>query len=127
MKPTKSKGHDEINMSFIKDIGSCVAELISILINKSLETGHVPTDLKIAKIIPVYKAKEHNLFTNYRPISLLPILSKILEKVMHSRVYSCLKKNNILYKHQYGFQKGCSTIDAVTQFVHDTPLALDNN
>ncbi len=64
MKPKKSKGHDEINTSFIKDISTSVAEPISILINKSLETGYVPTSLKIAKVIPIYKAKEHNLYTN---------------------------------------------------------------
>ncbi len=45
---------------------------------------------------------------------------------MHIRVYSFLKKNNILYKHQYGFQKDNSTVDAVTQFIHDTLLAIDN-
>ncbi len=76
--------------------------------------------MKIAKVISIYKSKEHALLTNYRPISLLPVLSKILEKVMHKRLYSFLKKNNVLYKHQYGFRKKRSTIDAVSKFVKET-------
>ena len=64
---------------------------ISLLINKSLSTGIVPNSMKLAKVIPIYKSKDSKLFSNYRPISLLPTLSKLLEKVVHRRVYQFLK------------------------------------
>ncbi len=81
---------------------------------------------KNSKILPLHKGKEKNLLTNYRPVSLLPSVSKILEKVVHTRVYTFLNNNNLLYKNQYGFRKRHSTIDAVTEFVKDTLLAYDN-
>ena len=64
-----------------------IALPMSIIINKSLETGIVPTHMQIAKIIPIYKSKEKTDMGNYRPISLLPSTSKILEKVVHRRLY----------------------------------------
>ncbi len=69
--------------------------------------------------MPLYKIKEHDKITNYRPISILPSISKVMEKVIHKRVDSFLNDNDILYRHQYGFRKGHSTADAVTQFVTD--------
>ncbi len=101
--------------------------LVSTLINRSIKTGYVLEVLKIAKILPLYKSKEHDKMTNYRPISILPSISKVMEKVIHKRVYSFLNDNDILYRHQYGFRKGHSTADAVTQFVKDTLLAYDKN
>ncbi len=72
--------------------------LLCILINLSLQNGLVPDILKIAKILPLHKGKENNLLTNYRPVSLLPTVSRILEKVVHTRVYAFLNNNNLLYK-----------------------------
>ncbi len=83
--------------------------------------------MKIAKVIPLYKNKEKNLMTNFRPISLLSALSKLLEKVIHKRLYGFLQSNDRLYKHHYGFRKKHSTTDTVTQFINDTLLAYDNN
>ena len=74
---------------------------------------------KIAKLIPVHKAKAKNDFFNNRLI-LLPPLSKILEKIMHKRTSFYFETNEILYKNQYGF----STIDAITKFVTDTVMAV---
>ena len=73
-----------------------------------MTTGKVPTKMKYAKVIPVYKSKDK------RPISLLPNLSKILEKVMHKRVYELLQRYDILHDSQYGFRPQHSTINAVS-------------
>ena len=59
--------------------------------------------MKIAEIIPLYKGKEHDEVINYRPISLLMTISKLLEKIIYIRVYSFLEEHNILYDSQYGF------------------------
>ena len=115
-----------ISSVLLKEINNQVCVPISTLINKSLELGIVPDVMKIAKVIPIYKAKEHDLLSNYRPISLLPTISKILERVMHKRVYNFLNTNNIFYPSQYGFRKNHSTFDAITEFYRDALLAFEN-
>ena len=87
------------------------------LINKSIESGIVPDKLKLAKIVPIFKAKEQHLISNYRPISLLPVFSKILERVVNKNLFSFLTINKILFPNQYGFRKGHSTVTAVTELI----------
>ncbi len=65
----------------LKELKEQIAQPLSILINKSLETGHIPQDLKIAKVIPVYKSKDSNLVQNYRPISILTAICKVFERI----------------------------------------------
>jgi hypothetical protein len=65
----------------------------------------VPDKLKIAKVIPLFKKGDRCLLENYRPISLLSIFNKLLEKVVYKRVYNFLNKNEVLYKYQFGFRK----------------------
>ena len=99
---------------------------LSNVINKSISQGIVPTCMKKAKIIPIYKAKDEQQFTNYRPISLLPTISKVLEKVMHKRLYNFLNSENILFKSQYGFRKKHSTNHAISELVMKILDAFDN-
>ena len=82
--------------------------------NTSIESGHVPDNMKLEKLIPIYKSKDKQMLNNYRPISLLPIFSKILEKVIYHMLFNFLKTNNALFSSQYGFRKNHSTINAVT-------------
>ena len=125
LKSKKSSGHDNLSSSFLKDLANEICIPISTLVNKSLELGIVPETMKLAKVIPIYKAKEHDSFSNYRPISLLPTVSKILERVVHKRVYNFLNANNIFYPSQYGFRKNRSTINAITEFASDTLLSFE--
>jgi len=120
LKNKSSSGHDKLTSSFIKQIKNEIAKPIEILVNKSLESGVVPDLLKLAKVIPIYKSKNKQLLNNYRPISLLPIISKILEKIMHKRLSGFLSSQGILYPSQYGFRNKHSTIHAVNEFVNDT-------
>ncbi len=118
LKPKKSSGYDNISAHLLKNFTNELALPISIIVNSSLCSGIVPDCMKLAKIVPVYKQKgDAQLFTNYRPISLLPVLSKILEKVVHKRLYDYLIKNKILNKSQYGFRNQHSTTDAITELV----------
>ena len=77
----------------------------------------VPDMAKLAKIIPIDKEKDKKKISNYRPISLLPVISKILEKVVHKNLYTFLEKNKVLYQSQYGFRKNRSTVNAITELV----------
>ena len=81
---------------------------------------------KLANIIPIYKAKDKKDISNYRPISLLPVVSKILEKVVHKNVYTFLEKNNVVYASQYGFRKNRSTVNAITELVCHITNAIEN-
>ena len=73
--------------------------------------------MKLTDMIPLYKSKEKNLVNNFRPISLLITLSKILEKLMHKRVYAYLEENNLIYNSQYGFRPRHSCENAVSELI----------
>ena len=95
------------------------------IFNKSFLTGIVPSKLKIAKVIPLYKTKDPALFSNYRPISLLPFFSKILERLMHNRLYNFLTEHNILAMNQFGFRKNYSTFLALMDLVDNISKNID--
>ena len=81
--------------------------------------------MKTAKVIPIYKSKARDDFSNYRPISILPTVSKILEKIVHKRLYDFMHKCNIFYPNQYGFRRKHSTLHAVTKLVTDIVQSKD--
>ena len=87
------------------------------IINMSLSSGIVPTKWKIAKVIPLYKSGPKSDIGNYRPISILPVLSKVLESLVHQKLISYLEENRLLYDHQFGFRAKRSTELAVTLLV----------
>ena len=122
----KSTGCDRISSRFLKTIRGEIAYPLSVVINNSLCTGTVPDSMKIAKVIPVYKAKDRQSMSNYRPISLLSVFSKVLEKAVYIKLSKYLESNNILFNSQYGFRKHHSTIDGVAEFIQDTVHAYDN-
>ena len=75
--------------------------------------------LKIAKVTPLYKSGDAENVTNYRPISVLSVFSRILERMMYNRIYKLLKSNNLLFNKQFGFQLNNSTEHAILQLVND--------
>ena len=82
IKSKSSSGNDNISSKLLKSIKGEIAYPLSVAINSSLSSGVVPNCMKIAKVIPLYKAKDQQIISNYRPISLLPVLSKVLEKTI---------------------------------------------
>ena len=124
LKPKTSCGHDGLNCKLIKQL---IAIPIYIIINKSLSSGTIPTSMKTAKVIPLFKSKDKTSLGNYRPISLLPAFSKILEKCVYHRLYSFCTSYDILNPNQYGFRSGHSTIHAVTKLTADILASFDNN
>ncbi len=126
LKPKKSSGHDGISSLLLKSLKDSICYPISLIINKSIETGIVPKNMKTAKVIPIYKSKEKTDIGNYRPISLLPSTSKILEKIVHYRLYNFLTTKGGLYNDQYGFRPGHSTTDAISKFTAHVSSCLEN-
>ena len=127
LKSKKSVGHDGISTKLLKNLSGAISLPLAIVMNKSLSEGIVPTDMKIAKVVPIYKSKDHQSFTNYRPISLLPATSKVMEKIVHKRLYGFLNINHILYNSQYGFRPKHSTSNAVSEFAYEILSAFDKN
>ena len=97
------------------------------MLKLSLNNGVVPSQFKIAKVIPIFKAGEKNSMDNYRPISLLSVFSKIMEKIVASRLLSFLDTNGILSKWQFGFRSGHSTAHPMVHFLNNICDSLNNN
>ena len=83
LKRHKSTGVDTLPPGMLKDVASVIAPALANIINLSLRTGQVPNEWKIAQVLPLHKGGNKDDFNNYRPISILPVLSKILEKAAH--------------------------------------------
>ncbi len=126
MKNKKSCGVDEINAIFLKKTKEALLDPLCTLMNISLAEGLFPNTLKKAKVIPIYKNKNLEVYSNYRPISLLPSISKILEKIIHKRLYNFLNLQNILHENQYGFRPKYSTTHAITHLSPELLNSLDN-
>ena len=109
LNPAKSAGIDSLTGKFLKEGAPVLASPITDLVNLSISLSLFPDDCKIAKLKPLYKKEAKTKPKNYRPISLLPLLSKITERIIHNQTQEFLDKNNILYKYQSGFRKHHST------------------
>ena len=121
----KSAGPDDIPNSLLKRIvGVIVCPLVHIF-NLSLNTGRVPDKLKIAKVIPLFKKGDKQQVNNYRPISLLTALSKVLEKIVYTRTSEFLKKHNIFSNSQFGFRKKHSTTHAILSLLKKVSSSID--
>ena len=118
----KSSDAYDIPIKMVKAIKNEIVGPLTILINESFSTGYCPKILKFAKVIPIFKANSPLEVTNYRPISLLPIFNKVIEKLMYTRLNNFLEKNKVIFKHQFGFQKNKSTtlaiLDVTTKLIN---------
>ena len=96
----KAHGHNEISVSMIKICDEALVKPLSLIYKNCIDTGVFPDIWKKSNIAPVYKSGEKQIIDNYRPISLLPICGKILEKILFNAIYEFLEENNLLCEHQ---------------------------
>lgn len=126
LKNTNSVGMDEIPTKIIKTYAHSLLQPLVYIINQSFSSGIFPDDLKVAKVIPLHKTGDINNINNYRPISILTIISKIFEKLMKQRLVHYLEKHKLLNSFQHGFTKGKSTESAIAEFTQHIHEALDS-
>ena len=88
----------------LQAIVSEICNLLTLLVNQSLSKGIFPTTMKLTEVVPLFKSKSRDMETNYRPISLLTTMSKVLEKVVYVRVYRFLTRTEQISENQYGFR-----------------------
>lgn len=120
-------GWDNIPARVIKN--SCIALIPAIthICNLSIDSGTFPEAFKKAVVHPIYKSGGRDRVSNYRPISVLSSLSKILERILNNCLIGFLEKHKVIANNQYGFRSGISTEDAVTDFSNSLVGKLDNN
>ena len=128
LKAKQSAGLDGISNEFLKRIINSIKAPLCFVINKSLNLGIFPSSMKIAKVRALFKnTGECSNPDNYRPISLLSVLSKVVERIVYVRLVSHMELNEIIYPRQFGFRQGHSTNDAFTLLVGETLNALNDN
>lgn len=115
----KSVGIDDITPRIYKLLIKIRPELIINIINQSFHSGIFPDQLKTAIVIPIFKAGDVNSLSNYRPISILPIFSKIIETIMKNKLIKFLESTNFFANNQFGFRKGFGTENALIEFTNN--------
>ncbi|CAB4007289.1 Hypothetical predicted protein [Paramuricea clavata] len=123
LSKSKAMGPDGISARLLKECSEVLAPSLTALFNKSIAIGKVPADWKYANIVPVPKNNKTHTVSNYRPISLLSLVSKALEHVVHNRVLYIVKP--LLHDQQHGFRSGKSCITRFLDVVYNIGKALD--
>ena len=115
---SKSSGMDDVSSFIVKEAFLILISKVTYMFNLSIQSSTFPKMWKLASVIPIPKAGNLTNVKNYRPISLLPLPGKILEKLIHCQLSNYLETESLLSEDQYGFRKGRSTIHSVAQLVN---------
>ena len=114
-----------ISCRLLKEAGPIIATSLTCIINKTIDTGLFPSQWKMAKVFPLYKKDDRTDAQNYRPISVLPAISKICERVVYDQLYGYLNSNGLLTKNQSGFRSLHSTVTALLHLTNNWYLNID--
>lgn len=120
-----SPGWDGLHSKVVKSTYQAYLKPLAHVLNLSIIQGFFPSQMKIARVIPLFKSGDHMNLNNYRPVSILPLFSKILEKLMYDRLLSFICKHNLLYKFQFGFRNNHSTNMALIVLIEKIVSAID--
>ena len=124
--PIKATGPASIPLNLLQTVADLIVFPLCHIINVSFSSGIFPETLKVAKVLPLHKGGSSQELNNFRPISLLSIFDKIIEKLMHKRLYEFLEQHNILFENQFGFRKNNSTIYALMEITEKIKESIDN-
>ena len=125
LNPNKAAGSDGISAQMLLLCGDSVALPLQIIFNNVLLTGIYPSIWKLANVTPIHKKNDKQIISNYRPISLLPICSKIFEKIIFNHLYNFFNTNNLITNKQSGFRPGDSTINQLLDLVDSIHQSFD--
>ena len=124
-KANKSPGYDDVLPKIVKSVIHTIAEPLSTATNVSFDQGTFPDALKLAKVGPISKSDDRTIVSNYRPVSVLSVFSKIYEKVMYRRLFDYFVENKFLVDNQFGFRKQHSTSMAILRLVDQIATEID--
>ena len=125
LKPKRSFGPDKVFSFFIKIAAPVIAKSLVNIYNTSIRSGIFPKDWKIAKVAPIYKSEYKGEMVNYRPISVLPTVARIFERLVYDQISDYLERNKYLTKYHSGFRKFHSTVTAMLRNSDDWLLNID--
>ena len=125
LDPIKSTGPNSIPTKILRLLKNDISTQLSDIFNVSFSTGAFPSILKIAKVAPIYKKQFKLVYSNFRPISLLSNLEKILENLMYCRIFNFFNDSNSIYTFQFGFRQKYSTTHALISLTEDMKENLD--
>lgn len=126
LKVNKSTGLDKIPAKVLRLSADIIAPSLTYIFNLSLDTGIYVDDWKRARVIPIFKSEDRRKCENYRPISILPIVSKVFEREVFRQLYGYLSNNSLLSKFQSGFRPKHSTISALIQLCDNLLKNMDD-
>ena len=127
LKPKSSYGVDRLSNKLVKLVKYEIAKPLTLIINQCFHTGIFPDKLKIAKVLPIFKKNDNTLIDNYRPVSILPSMSKIFERVMYNQIYNHFLNNKLFFNSQYGFRSKHSTELAALELIDKIITKMDHN
>ena len=122
----RSPGWDEIPAFLLKTCSNYYVKPLTYIINKTIEEGIFPNELKLARVVPIFKTGDPSSISNYRPISVLSFFPKIFERYMYNHVVEFMNINNIIYKYQFGFRQRHSTQQAIITLVNKITSSIDS-
>ncbi|MEW8544984.1 MAG: reverse transcriptase family protein [Candidatus Thiodiazotropha sp.] len=125
LDPTKATGLDGVGPKIIKMAVSSLSPIIAALINKSIHSGVFPCQMKCAKVFPIFKSGAKSDPSNYRPISILPTISKIFEKHINKHLMNYLNKYNLIHENQSGFRQKHSCQTALVKLIDQWMACID--
>ena len=121
----KAHGHDSISIHILKICGSAIYEPLAIIFKQCVDTGIFPSEWKKGNIVPIHKKDDKQTLKNYRPVSLLPICGKILERLMFNEMFKFFIENELILSNQSGFKPGDSCVNQLVSITHEIYKSFD--
>lgn len=122
---SKATGLDMISARLLRECADLIADPMCSIFNQSIRSGIFPQEWKCAKVIPLFKEGNHSDLNNYRPISIVPIVAKVFERIIYDQVYGYLTENNLISSQQSGFRSLHSTVTALLEATNDWAFNID--
>ena len=125
LDPNKAHGHDNMSIRMLKICGSSIYKPLEVIFKQCIETGFFPSEWKKANIVPIHKKGDKQTLENYRPVSLLPICGKILERLMFNEMFNFSIENKLISSNQSDFKPGDSCINQLLSITHEIYKSFD--
>ena len=126
LEPNKAHGHDKISIHMIKICSTAICKPLRLIFNQCIDNGIYPCEWKKATVAPIHKKGDKQTFKNYRPVSLLPICSKIFERLLYNKMFGFFLDKGLISANQSGFKPGDSCINQHLIITHDIYKSFDD-
>ena len=123
----KAHGHDSISIRMLKLCGSAIYKTLVIIFKQSVDTGISPSEWKKGNIVPIHKKGDKQTLKNYRPVSLLPICRKILERLIFNEMFDFFIENELISSNRSGFKLGDSCVNQLVSITHEIYKSFDES